>query len=159
LGFATIGKVTRKRETGTLQYRSPEIVLESESGRATDIWSLACVLFKIGKAEYLFPISSGVELERNYEHMMLMERYLGRIPRKISVRGKRYDSLFNNRGDLRKTEFEAVRKRVESLSEKGWRQVDATSFINLLMGMLAFAPETRSSVDDLITHPFFERIF
>ena len=71
LGNATPSKKHYTEEIQTRQYRSPEAILgRRDWDSRADIWSIACVLFELLTAEYLFEPQAQGELFGKYDNHM-----------------------------------------------------------------------------------------
>ncbi len=79
LGNATPTRKHYTEDIQTRQYRAPEaIVGRTDWGATADIWSVACVLFELLTAEYLFdPQSQGDVFGKDDDHMAQIIELLG----------------------------------------------------------------------------------
>ena len=62
----------------TRQYRPPEVILETPWSYPVDIWSIACIMVERLLGEPLF------HTHETMEHLAMIERILGHIPKKIA---------------------------------------------------------------------------
>lgn len=76
-GNATYEDEHHSSVINTRQYRGPEVVLELGWKERSDIWSLGCILMELYTGELLFGT------HENLEHLALMERIVGPIPKKM----------------------------------------------------------------------------
>jgi len=59
----------------TRHYRAPEVILGLGWNYPCDIWSIGCILVEICSGDTLF------QTHENLEHLAMMERVLGALPR------------------------------------------------------------------------------
>ncbi|KAI0322325.1 kinase-like domain-containing protein [Amylostereum chailletii] len=103
LGNATPSKRHYTEDIQTRQYRSPEAIIgRSDWGCAVDVWSVACVVFELLTAEYLFePQGQGQLFSKDDDHMAQIIELLGDIPPHIKNGGRYSRELFDSSGGLR----------------------------------------------------------
>ena len=140
----------------TRQYRSPEVILGAKYGASCDIWSLACVIFELVTGDVLFDPRSGETHERDDDHLALMMELAGkRMPKKISLGGKRSKDFFNRSCDLRNIKtlkfWTLDRVFVEKYRLDEDEAMDLTAF---LKPMLDFDPKNRATAEELLKHPW-----
>ena len=84
----------------TRQYRSPEAILgRTDWGCNTDIWSLACVVFELLTAEYLFdPQSQGDVFGKDDDHMAQIIELLGDFTEQFKFGGRFSREIFDSAG-------------------------------------------------------------
>ena len=85
----------------TRQYRSPEVILGAKYSTPCDMWSLACMVFELVTGDVLFDPREGEGYDRDEDHLALFIELLGRMPRKVTEKGKRAEVFFNRQGELR----------------------------------------------------------
>jgi len=101
LGNATPIHKHYTEDIQTRQYRSPEaIVGRSDWGASADIWSIACVIFELLTAEYLFdPQSQGELFGKDDDHCAQIIELLGEWPREIMFGGRYSREIFDSNGE------------------------------------------------------------
>ena len=68
-------------------------------GATADIWSVACVLFELLTAEYLFdPQSQGDLFGKDDDHIAQIIELMGEFPKSLAFSGKYSSDFFNRRG-------------------------------------------------------------
>jgi serine/threonine protein kinase len=100
LGNATPSSKHFTEDIQTRQYRAPEAILGRKDwdGRA-DIWSVACVVFELLTAEYLFdPQGQGQLFTKDDDHMAQIIELLGDFATEAKVSGKYSRELFDHTG-------------------------------------------------------------
>ena len=125
----------------TRWYRAPEIILNSsEYSKAIDIWSVGCIMAELLSRTPLFP----------------GQDYLDQVRRIIGVLGT------PSQEDISFIESVQARKYIKNLPKRN-RQCFSTLFpksnpmaLDLLSKMLVFNPKQRYTVDQCLSHPYFE---
>jgi serine/threonine protein kinase len=67
----------------TREYRGIETILDFEYQDNVDIWSLACMVFELLTADYLFKPKQTKYASEDDDHLALMIETLGPIPKKL----------------------------------------------------------------------------
>jgi len=151
----------------TRQYRPPEVTLGLEWSHPIDVWSMGCILAELWTGSLLFSTHDEVE------HLALMERALGALPRKMirSATCKRADRNFRH-GYLRWPERAIDRASEEHVrSQRRLKErltCDARGeplrltpelgeFHDLLLKLLEFVPEHRLTAAAAMQSPFVLR--
>jgi serine/threonine protein kinase len=87
-------------EIMTRYYRGPEILLGLKHNFGSDIWALGCVLYELITGKILFDPNKDELRCRDYNHLLLIHKYLGKIsPHLIS--NSPYKRNFYNRYRLK----------------------------------------------------------
>nr|GAT49705.1 CMGC/SRPK protein kinase [Mycena chlorophos] len=159
LGNATPSKVHFTEDIQTRQYRSPEAIIgRRDWGCRADIWSVACVVFELLTAEFLFDPQGQPELfTKDDDHMAQIIELLGDFPLDVKTNGKYSRDLFDSTGSLRyiKTLKPWPLKRV--MTEKYlWHEADATVLCSFLEPMLSVDPRNRADAKDLLDHQWLK---
>ncbi|KAJ6519460.1 kinase-like domain-containing protein [Mycena sanguinolenta] len=159
LGNATPSKKHYTEDIQTRQYRSPEAIIgRKDWGTRADIWSVACLVFELLTAEFLFdPQGQGDLFSKDDDHMAQIIELLGDFALDVKQGGKYSADLFDANGALRyiKTLKPWPLKRV--MREKYlWNDPDATVLCAFLEPMLAIDPRKRADAKDMIGHPWLE---
>ncbi|KAJ3474345.1 hypothetical protein NLI96_g12507 [Meripilus lineatus] len=100
LGNATPSRKHYTEDIQTRQYRSPEAILgRSDWGYTADIWSLACVIFEMLTAEYLFdPQSQGDLFGKDDDHMAQIIELVGDFEGDVKWGGRFSREIFDSTG-------------------------------------------------------------
>lgn len=100
LGNATPSTRHYTEEIQTRQYRAPEAILGRKDWDArADIWSVACVVFELLTAEYLFdPQGQGELFSKDDDHMAQIIELLGDFALDIKMGGRYGRDLFDHTG-------------------------------------------------------------
>jgi serine/threonine protein kinase len=81
-------------EIQTRNFRAPEVILNYTWTENCDIWSVACTVFELLTGELLFkPIEEHCNLDAN--HLFLIEKFVGKIPKEIIIKSKRGKILYD----------------------------------------------------------------
>ncbi|KAF9481728.1 kinase-like protein [Pholiota conissans] len=159
LGNATPSKKHYTDDIQTRQYRAPEAILGRRDWDArADIWSVACVLFELLTAEYLFdPQSQGELFSKDDDHMAQIIELLGDFALEVKMGGKYSRELFDHTGALRyiRTLKPWPLKRV-MIEKYLFAEADATRLCEFLEPMLATDMRDRAHARDLKTHKWLE---
>ncbi len=110
LGNATPTRKHYTEDIQTRQYRSPEaIVGRADWGATADIWSVACVVFELLTAEYLFdPQSQGDLFGKDDDHVAQIIELLGEFG-ETKWNGRFSRELFDSSGASRFRDFLCLR--------------------------------------------------
>ena len=161
----------RAREYGhTTTYRSPELIFHKKVGPATDVWTVATIIFELVAMEYMFEPRSSTCYEEdsddssfgssesneglNHEQLCLMEELLGAFPRTIARENRQY---FNARGRLR-GESKIKKLPIATLLRR-YHEVNrgvAERFEDFLTPMMLYNPKRRSTAAKALEHEWFE---
>lgn len=100
LGNATPTKQHYTEDIQTRQYRAPEAILgRRDWGTRADIWSVACVVFELLTAEYLFdPHGQGELFTKDDDHMAQIIELMGDFPLEAKMGGRYSRELFDHTG-------------------------------------------------------------
>lgn len=158
-GGATYASEHHSEVVCTRQYRPPEVTLGMRWGCEVDLWSAGCILAELYTGHVLF----GTHDEA--EHLALMERSLGAIPRRMA-RGacERAQRRWFVQGVLhwpqiapdRKSERhvrEAARLKDALGRDRPWSRAH-DEFLSLLLRLLEYLPEHRITAREALLHPF-----
>eukprot|EP00177_Eucheuma_denticulatum_P008753 GFKZ01015901.1.p1 GENE.GFKZ01015901.1~~GFKZ01015901.1.p1 ORF type:complete len:545 (+),score=73.14 GFKZ01015901.1:177-1811(+) len=141
----------------TRQYRSPEVILGAKYNWSVDVWSAACLIFELLTGDYLFDPHSGLEYDRDEDHLALMMELLGPMPRHLIKRGEFSRELFTRNGELRHIRKLDYFPLVEVLEEKyKFSKENAKLVSDFLEPMLRLDPSKRASAKECLNHRFFD---
>ncbi|XP_020701314.1 serine/threonine-protein kinase AFC2 isoform X2 [Dendrobium catenatum] len=141
----------------TRHYRAPEVILGLGWSYPCDVWSLGCILVELCSGEALF------QTHENLEHLAMMERVLGPIPRHMMKRADRHAEKYFRRTRLNWPEGASSRESINAvhkmlrLQNLVMKHVDrsAGDLIDLLQGMFKYEPAERLTAHEALRHPFF----
>lgn len=160
LGNATPSRKHYTEEIQTRQYRSPEaIVGRSDWGCEVDVWSLACVVFELLTAEYLFePQSQGALFSKDDDHLAQIIELLGPIPPHVKNGGRYSRELFDHyTGDLRYIKHLKPWPLRRVMVEKYlFEEKEAEGLCKFLERMLCLDPKKRASAAEMVGHEWLE---
>ncbi|KAL6655013.1 hypothetical protein ACP70R_005839 [Stipagrostis hirtigluma subsp. patula] len=143
----------------TRHYRAPEVILGHGWSYPCDIWSVGCILVELCSGETLF------QTHENLEHLAMMERVLGPLPRHMLERADHHSEKYVRRGRLNWPEGATTRESIRAvlklprLQNLVMQHVDhsAGDFIDLLKGLLTYEPSARLTAEEALRHRFFTR--
>lgn len=140
----------------TRQYRSPEVILGARYNSSVDIWSAACLIFELLTGDFLFDPHSGLEYDRDEDHLALMIELLGPMPKYLTKKGEWSRELFSRNGELKHIKRLDFFPLIEVLEEKYRYSKSDASMINSFLGpMLNLDPSQRATAKECLGHWFF----
>lgn len=153
-GSATFDWEHHSKVVSTRHYRAPEVILELGWAQPCDIWSIGCIAFELYLGFTLF------QTHDNREHLAMMEKILGPLPTSMVRRTK---TKYFQGGRLLWDEHSSAGKYVRENCKpiKNYQQGDAEdheNLFNLIKAMLSYEPNERISLDQVLRHPFFDKI-
>ncbi|KAI0067947.1 kinase-like protein [Artomyces pyxidatus] len=159
MGNATPSKRHYTEDIQTRQYRSPEAIIgRSDWGCKVDIWSVACVIFELLTAEYLFePQAQGQIFSKDDDHMAQIIELLGDLPPEAKQGGRYSRELFDHTGALRYIRHLKPWPLNRVMREKYLLPAaDAEALCSFLEPMLALDMHQRASAGEMISHPWLD---
>lgn len=159
LGNATPVRVHFTEDIQTRQYRSPEAILGRSDWDATvDIWSVACVVFELLTAEYLFdPQAQGEIFRKDDDHMAQVIELLGDFALDFKAQGRYARDLFDSQGNLRYIRSLKPWPLLRVMVEKYlFTEADAKSLCEFLSPMLTVDFRARATAGDMVDHPWLD---
>ena len=125
----------------TRWYRAPEVILcPSHYSKAVDIWSIGCIFAEVLGRQPLFP----------------GDHYLDQIQKIIGIIGTPKDDDLDF---IKKKEAREFLLKLVKRTKLTWSSLFPNAnpvALDLLGKMLTFSPKKRYTVDQCISHPYFE---
>ncbi|KAH0838491.1 kinase-like protein [Lanmaoa asiatica] len=155
LGNATPSKQHYTEDIQTRQYRAPEAILgRRDWGTRADIWSVACVVFELLTAEYLFdPHGQGELFTKDDDHLAQIIELMGDFPLEAKMGGRYSRELFDHTGALRYIKtlkpWPLYRVMVEKYLLSNTAAANLCAFLE---PMLAVDQRKRKEARDMIDH-------
>ncbi|XBI47749.1 hypothetical protein VPH35_111627 [Triticum aestivum] len=159
-GSTTFDHQDHNYVVSTRHYRAPEVILGLGWNYPCDLWSVGCILVELCSEEALF------QTHENLEHLAMMEKVLGPLPKHMIARADRRAEKYFRRGlRLDWPEGAASRESMKAvwklprLQNLVMQHVDhsAGDLIDLLQGLLRYDPDERLKARQALQHPFFTR--
>ncbi|CAM0945005.1 unnamed protein product [Alopecurus aequalis] len=159
-GSTTFDHQDHNYVVSTRHYRAPEVILGLGWNYPCDLWSVGCILVELCSGEALF------QTHENLEHLAMMERVLGPLPKHMMARADRRAEKYFRRGlRLDWPEGAASRESMKAvwklprLQNLVMQHVDhsAGDLIDLLQGLLRYDPDERLKARQALQHPFVTR--
>ncbi|VAI47579.1 unnamed protein product [Triticum turgidum subsp. durum] len=159
-GSTTFDHQDHNYVVSTRHYRAPEVILGLGWNYPCDLWSVGCILVELCSGEALF------QTHENLEHLAMMEKVLGPLPKHMIARADRRAEKYFRRGlRLDWPEGAASRESMKAvwklprLQNLVMQHVDhsAGDLIDLLQGLLRYDPDERLKARQALQHPFFTR--
>ncbi|GLB36458.1 putative protein tyrosine kinase [Lyophyllum shimeji] len=157
LGNATPSTKHYTEDIQTRQYRAPEAILGKRDWDArADIWSVACVVFELLTAEFLFdPHGQGELFTKDDDHMAQIIELLGDFPLEIKMGGRYSRELFDHAGNLRYIHSLKPWPLKRVMMEKYlYTNGDAEALSEFLLPMLAVDMKQRKHAREMLDHPW-----
>ncbi|VAI47576.1 unnamed protein product [Triticum turgidum subsp. durum] len=145
-GSTTFDHQDHNYVVSTRHYRAPEVILGLGWNYPCDLWSVGCILVELCSGEALF------QTHENLEHLAMMEKVLGPLPKHMIARADRRAEKYFRRGlRLDWPEGAASRESMKAvwklprLQNLVMQHVDhsAGDLIDLLQGLLRYDPDER----------------
>lgn len=138
----------------TRQYRSPEVIIRSNWGASSDIWSLGCLIFELLTGDFLFDPTESEKFTKNDDHLAQIIELLGPIPKSVINNGKYGDEYFHkDHKTLRRiTNLKPWPLESVLLEKYKFSEQDSIDISNFLKGMLILDPEMRMDAAGLSNH-------
>ncbi|XP_055341877.1 dual specificity protein kinase CLK2-like [Paramacrobiotus metropolitanus] len=141
----------------TQHYRAPEVLLELGWDHSSDIFSIGCIMYELYSGSTLF------QTQDDREHLAMMIRTLGDIPRKMIRNSKlgHFDSDGRLLFDEHSSEGEFVRRYykplMELIREKDQSNKEVLALFDLIGRLLHYQPKHRFPLLPALSHNFFVR--
>ncbi|KAI5669359.1 hypothetical protein M9H77_19212 [Catharanthus roseus] len=156
-GSTVSGNQKHSSIVSTRHYRAPEIILGLGWSYPCDMWSIGCVIIELCLGEVLF------QTHENLEHLAMMERVLGPLPKHMTQRATRGAEKYFKRSKLNwpagAVSRESIRavKKLDSLKNLISRHAECSrsSLVDLLKRLLKYEPSERLTAREALNHPFF----
>ena len=145
----------------TRQYRSPEVLMGYPYGTGVDMFACGVMLFEMATGELPFrPEKNKDPYYRNEDHLTLIYRTAGYIPRHMIKDGKYSDHYFNRRCEFRRHSVDSLEPRpLEDLLRRyNYTSDDVPVFCDLLMHLLEPDPRQRWTATQAKHHPWLAEI-
>ncbi|KAL9247893.1 hypothetical protein vseg_021273 [Gypsophila vaccaria] len=143
----------------TRHYRAPEVILGLGWSYPCDLWGVGCILVELCSGRALF------QTHENLEHLAMMEKVLGPLPRHMIQKATRGAEKYFRRGPRldwpegaeSRESCRAVQK-LEHVKELISRHIDSSKscLTDLLYKLLKFDPSERPTAREALNHPFFK---
>ncbi|KAH9050454.1 kinase-like protein [Lactarius hengduanensis] len=159
LGNATPSKRHYTEDIQTRQYRSPEAIIgRADWDHRVDVWSVACVVFELLTAEYLFePQSQGQVFSKDDDHLAQIIELLGDFPPRVKQGGRYSRDLFDHKGALRYIKHLKPWPINRVMREKYlFEHAEADALCSFLEPMLALDMRERASAGEMVNHPWLD---
>ena len=144
-------------------FRSPENIMGNTYSNKSEIWALGCLFWYILTEEYIFePELIGSSIERDYNQLILMEKYIGAIPEHIKLKCSKTYELFQNKNIKNKNQHKFNKYNSSNFLEESLKKSKndfTASEINNICGLLkcifVYNPNDRFTIQQCLNHPFF----
>jgi serine/threonine-protein kinase SRPK3 len=144
----------------TRQYRSPEVLLGYVYGTGVDIFSCGTMFFELATGEFLFQPRKGENNHdvniRNENHLVLMHRTMGPIPRYMIKDGKYSENYFTRKCEFLNHSRSSLEPRplIDLLQRYEYKGTDMALFADFLGHLVELDPKKRWTAAQAKTHPW-----
>ncbi|KAL3317316.1 CAAX prenyl protease 1 [Cichlidogyrus casuarinus] len=155
-GSATFEDEHHSRTIQTRHYRAPEVVLELGWSYPADVWSIGCILYELLTGKCMFMTHD------NLEHLAMMERIIGPIPKEMIRQSPKTSLFYKGRLDWNtsSSDDQYVRKHLKPLGQYWFKSFDRQFRLafDLIREMLVYQPCKRLHIQDAFSHPFLQSV-
>lgn len=153
-GSATFDHEHHSTIVSTRHYRAPEVILELGWAQPCDVWSIGCIMFELYLGITLF------QTHDNLEHLAMMSRILGTIPKRMARKTKtKYFYQGHLSWDEKSNEGRYVRRACKPLIRYATSESeDHFLLFDLIQKMLIYDPDDRIVLSEALQHPFFDKL-
>uniref|UniRef100_A0A8C5EMJ0 dual-specificity kinase n=1 Tax=Gouania willdenowi TaxID=441366 RepID=A0A8C5EMJ0_GOUWI len=151
-GNATYDHEHHTSVVSTRHYRAPEVILDLGWNHSCDVWSVGCILIEYYLGSTLF------QTHDSKEHLAMMERVLGPIPRNLleKTKKRRFVNRYKLDWDVHSSSGRYVRKHCKPLKDYLASKGEAhLQLFDLIEKMMEYDPAKRLSLEQALRHPFF----
>ncbi|OAF65232.1 hypothetical protein A3Q56_07051, partial [Intoshia linei] len=151
-GSATFNDEHHSTIVSTRHYRAPEVILELGWEEPCDVWSVGCIMFELYTGHTLF------QTHDNLEHLAIMERVLGTIPRWMSRKSVKAKYFRKGRLDWDPTTKDGryVRSTTKHILKYCSSDTRHYELFDLIEAMLEYDPKRRITMSESLKHNFFD---
>ena len=147
-----------KNEVQDRRYRAPEIILDFNYKYACDIWSVSCVTFELLTGFALFEPDTH-PLNKDIQHLYLMEKNLGKIPLVMKKASKRSKFLFDKKRNyhIKNLEpFSSCPLKNRLVNQFLFTDTDAEDIYDFIIQGLHYDPTERPNAIEMLAHPWLK---
>ena len=141
----------------TREYRAPEIILGINYNETVDIWSLGCIVFELATGDLLFEPVNGPNYGKNDDQLAKFIQILGKMPKKLVLRGSNSNKFFNKSGKLQRIkEIKSINLKDILINKYYFKENEAQALTDFIMPMLEYYPEKRATARQMLRHPWLK---
>jgi serine/threonine-protein kinase SRPK3 len=117
-------------------YRAPEIILQLHNDFSSDIWACGCMLYELITGNILFQPDKDLTRSRDYNHLLLIYKYIGKIPKNLINDSPLQDYFINSKLILDK----------DAVIDKKFLSIKLDKYYNIIKNMLIIDPIKRKFI-------------
>ena len=160
----SINMIDHEEEYQIRAFRSPENIMGDTYSNKSEIWALGCLFWYILTEEYIFePELVGSSIERDYNQLILMEKYIGTIPEHIKLKCSKTYELFQNKNIIKDNQHKFNKKYNSSnlleetlkKSKNNYTASEINNICGLFKCIFVYNPNNRFTIQQCLNHPFF----
>jgi serine/threonine-protein kinase SRPK3 len=138
-------------------YRSPEDILGFKYSYKSELWAVGCIMWDLLTDDYIFePELEGSSLSRDRKQLALMEKYLGRMPKDMSLECDRSNDLYESSGRIKKNR-KIDKENLENilvLCRDDLTEKELTDTCNFLRKIWTYDPKLRMNINQVLNDGF-----
>ena len=127
-------------ELQTRYYRAPEVILGMKYNEKIDIWSIGCILYELYTGKILFDPEKDKKYTRDFNHLFMIEQYLGHFPKKMIASSPKKTTFYNKKFCL-KCDIPIKKQEFE---------IDNPYILDMIQKCLVIDPKDRPSINELV---------
>ena len=142
-------------EIQTRYYRAPEVILKTEFDEKSDIWSIGCILYELLTGKILFNPAKKRGFNRDRNHILDIQKLLGKIPDSLLNRSLKKNDFFRQDGlmkGLPTFEYYPIEKRLKDKMPKIPKDFDL--LLDFIKKLFEIEPNARVSAETALAHPW-----
>ncbi|PWY95934.1 kinase domain protein [Aspergillus sclerotioniger CBS 115572] len=156
-GSAVRGDERRNHGAQPYVYRSPEVMLKTDSSYPVDIWNVGVMIWDLFEGKHMFyrndPDGKGYSTRAHLAEVIVM---LGPPPVDLLRRGKRSWEFFTEDG-MWVYDVEIPQDYTLEMSEEFLEGRNKDMFLAFMRGMLQWRPEDRKTAKELLQDPWLNQ--
>lgn len=145
------------KEIQTRYYRAPEVILKTEFDEKSDMWSVGCILYELLTGKVLFNPGKKRGFNRDRNHILDIQKLLGKIPDSLLNRSLRKNDFFRQDGlikGLPTFEYYPIEKRLKDKMTEIPKDFDV--LVDFIRKLFQVEPRERPSSSEALTHRWLE---
>jgi serine/threonine protein kinase len=147
-----------RHEIQDRRYRAPEVILDLDYNYKCDIWSVGCTVFELATGFILFDPDNS-PLTMDIQHLYLMEKMLGPMPKEMKMKSKRRQFLFDKKNNYKIkniTNFKPYPLKERLIKQFLFSEEESEGLNKFLLACLTYQPHKRPRANELLEHEWLK---